>query len=141
MAEALLRQMGGPRFNVRSAGSHPAGFIHPLAVETMRRMNVPMDGQRSKSWNEFARDPNDIIITVCDHAASEPCPVWLGRPATAHWSLPDPSFHPGTDEDCLAAAAAVANKLKGWFEQLLKLPVDELSPEQLKQELQRIGQS
>jgi arsenate reductase len=141
MAEALLKHMGGSRFNVRSAGSRLAGYVHPLAIETLRRMNIPTDKLYSKSWNEFANEPNDIIITVCDSAASEPCPVWPGRPATAHWSLPDPSFHPGTEEERLAFAAGVANKLKGWFEQLLKLPLDELSPQQLKTELQRIGQT
>jgi len=141
MAEALFRHMAGSRFEVGSAGSHPAGFIHPLTIETMRRMNVPMDGQFSKSWDEFADVPNDIILTLCDSAASIPCPVWPGHPATAHWSLPDPSFIPGTNEDRLAAADDVARQLEHWFKQLLALPVETLSPQELKSALERIAQA
>lgn len=141
MAEALLRQMGGPRFIARSAGSHPAGYIHPLAIETMRRMGIPMNGQHSKSWNELAGETHHIIITVCDSAASQPCPVWPGHPATGHWSLPDPSLCPGADEERLAAAAGVADRLRRWLHQLIALPLETLTPEQVRSELRRIAES
>ncbi len=140
MAEALLRHMGGDRFNAHSAGTEPAGFIHPLVIETMERMNVPIEGQYSKGWNEFAREPHDIIITLCDNAASQPCPAWSGNPATAHWSLPDPSFYPGSEHDRRAAAEAIARRLQYWIGQLITLPLDNLTPDQLKSELQRIGE-
>ena len=142
MGETLLRHVGGDRFRAHSAGSDPAGFIHPLAVETMRRLNTPVfDDQYSKSWDEFADDQLDIIITVCDSAASQPCPTWPGHPATAHWSLPDPSFYPGSEQDRLAAAEAVARRFQHWIEQLIALPIDGLSPEELEAELERISET
>jgi len=141
MAEATLRHMGGERFRALSAGSDPAGYIHPLAIETMRRLKTPIDQEQySKSWDEFAHEEIDVIITVCDHAATQTCPVWPGHPATAHWSLPDPSFLPGSDEERLAAAEAVARQLQAWIGQLIALSLEELSPEQLKAEVQRIAQ-
>lgn len=139
LAEAILRHLGGSRFIARSAGSNPAGYVHPLAIETLRSLGISTHGLYSKSWNEFANERNDIIITVCDHAATQPCPTWPGHPATAHWGLPDPSFHTGSDEDRLAAAQAVAHQLQLWIGQLVALPLDTLSPAQLKAELQRIA--
>jgi len=141
MAEALLRQMAGPRLEVRSAGSDPAGYIHPLAIDTMRRMGIPLVGQYSKSWNELADLRHDIVITVCDHAACSPAPAWRGKPVIIHWSLPDPSFAPGSIEDRLAAADAVAQRLQEWFRQLLALPLEDLPPERLQLEIDRIPQS
>ena len=140
MAEATLRHLGGERFRALSAGSSPAGYIHPLAIEAMRRLNTPIvDDQYSKSWDEFTDQEVDVIITVCDSAATQPCPTWAGHPATAHWSLPDPSFLPGSDEVRLAAAEAVARQLQSWVSELIELPLDELTPEQLRSELQRIA--
>lgn len=139
MAEALLRHIGGDAFEVRSAGSSPAGYIHPLVFDAMEALKVPVENQRSKSWNEFTADANDIIITLCDSAASEPCPTWPGHPATAHWSTPDPSFMPGTEKDRIEAATAIARRLKEKIERLTQLPLDDLSPEQLKTELNRIA--
>jgi arsenate reductase len=127
MAEALLRRLGGERFAAFSAGSNPAGYVHPLAVEAMRRMGISMDGQYSKSWDDFADTPMDIIITVCDSAASQVCPVWPGHPATAHWSLPDPSFMPGSDEERVEAALVVARQARQWIEKLIALPLQEMS--------------
>lgn len=141
MAEALLRHIGGDRFNAHSAGAEPSGFVHPLVIETMHRMNVSTEGQYSKSWNELADDRYDIIITLCDYAADQPCPTWPGHPATAHWGLPDPSFYPGSDEDRLAAADRVANQIRHWIEQMVALPLNDLTADQLKAELERIGQA
>lgn len=130
MAEALLRRLGGERFAAFSAGSNPAGYVHPLAVEAMRRMGISMDGQYSKSWDDFADTPMDIIITVCDSAASQVCPVWPGHPATAHWSLPDPSFMPGSDEERVEAALVVARQARQWIEKLIALPLREMDDPQ-----------
>lgn len=138
MAEALLRDLDDPRFEARSAGSDPAGYIHPVAIETLRRMNVSLEGQYSKGWDEFADDENHIIITVCDHAASQPCPTWPGHPATAHWPLPDPSFVSGTEEDRVQLATQIANLLKERILKLIKLPLDRLTSEQVRTELARI---
>jgi len=111
MAEAILRHFGQDRFEVFSAGSHPAGFVHPLAVEAMRRLNVPMQGHVSKSWDEFANRPMDVVITVCDAAAGQSCPLPYGNSLTVHWPLPDPVFHPGTDEERVEFAVRVARRL------------------------------
>jgi len=138
MAEALLRHLGGSRFNAYSAGSHPAGYVHPLATESIRLMGISTAGQYSKSWDEFADTRIDIVLTLCDHAASQPCPVFPGPAVRAHWSLPDPVFAPGTDEERLAFAQLVANRLRSWIEQLIRLPLDILSPQQLRAALERI---
>jgi arsenate reductase len=94
LAEALLNHRGGGSIRAFSAGSHPKGAPHPLALETLARHGVPPGDARSKSWDEFA-EPGapamDVVITVCDNAAGEVCPVWPGHPARAHWSLPDPA--------------------------------------------------
>lgn len=112
MAEAILRHLAGDRFEAFSAGSHPAGFVHPLTIETMLRMNIPMEDQSSKSWDEFASTSFDVVITVCDAAAREPCPTWPDDPLTTHWSLPDPAYHPGTEEERLEFALRIAQRLR-----------------------------
>jgi len=121
MAEALLRSLGGDRFEALSAGSHPAGFIHGLAIEAMARMNIDLDGHESKSWDTYAETPLDLVITVCDNAAGETCPTWPGSPLTAHWSLPDPAYHPGTDMDRIRFASRVAERLRMKIEGLIEL--------------------
>ena len=104
LAEALMNDpsVGGGRLRGHSAGSHPKGRVHPLAIDTLRERGHQTDGLRSKSWDEFARPgaPRmDFIITVCDQAAAEPCPLWPGHPATEHWGMPDPAAVAGSDED------------------------------------------
>ena len=94
MAEALLNREGEGRFRAFSAGSHPKGEPHPIALELLRSQGFPTEELRSKSWNEFTRPGSpeiDLIITVCDNAAGESCPVWPGRPITAHWGIEDPA--------------------------------------------------
>jgi arsenate reductase len=139
MAEALLRHLGGDRFEAYSAGSHPAGFVHPLATEAMAGMNMSTDGQNSKSWNDFATTPVDVVITLCDAAASETCPVWPGAPLTAHWSLPDPVGHFGSDEERTAFATAVAQRLRAKIEGLIKLDWS-ADPKELADRLRFLGE-
>jgi arsenate reductase len=94
MAEALLNHLGRGHFRASSAGSHPKGEVHPLALQTLALNGVPAENPRSKSWDEFAAPgapPIDFVVTVCDSAAAEPCPVWPGHPKTAHWSIQDPA--------------------------------------------------
>src|SRR6188474_1136799 len=101
MAEALLNFRGQGRFHAFSAGSHPGGEVHPLAIETLDRHGIPIGHVRSKSWDEFAASdapPLDFVFTVCDRAAAEVCPIWPGQPMTAHWGLPDPAVVAGTIE-------------------------------------------
>jgi len=102
MAEVLLNDRGEDRYHAFSAGSHPKGQVHPLAIETLRHNNLPAEGLRSKSWDEFSAPgaPHvDFVITVCDQAALEVCPIWPGRPATAHWSIADPAAIDGSDRE------------------------------------------
>ena len=121
MAEALLRHLGHERFEAFSAGSHPAGFIHELAVAVMQRLDVPLVDQSSKSWDEFAQTPIDLVITLCDEAAREPCPVWPASPLTVHWSLPDPAYYPGDEEERLEFAMRIAERLRMKIEGLLEI--------------------
>ena len=100
LAEAILRESGGGRFASWSAGSHPTGRVHPMALAMLESLRIPTDGLRSKSWDELARPgapAMDIAITVCDNAAHEVCPVWPGQPVTAHWGVPDPAAATGDD--------------------------------------------
>jgi len=139
MAEAMLRHVGGERFAAFSAGTQPALMIHPLAVEAMRRLGVSMEGQYSKGWEALEGVDLDVIITVCDAAAMTPCPAYLGkRRPTAHWSLPDPSHFGGAENQRQALADFVAERLKLAIEKLVQLPLDSLTPEQLRDELMRI---
>jgi arsenate reductase len=118
LAESLVNDpsVGGGRFRAFSAGSHPKGQIHPLALATLQAHGHAVDGLRSKSWDEFgaADAPRvDYVITVCDNAAAEACPMWPGHPATEHWSLPDPAAVEGTAEQRRAAFQAVYDDLRG----------------------------
>ncbi len=102
MAEALINTMGDGRFAAYSAGSHPGGTVNPFAIEQVAATGYPVDALRSKSWNEFAvsgAPVMDFIITVCDNAAGEVCPVWPGHPMTAHWGVEDPAAVEGTDDE------------------------------------------
>jgi arsenate reductase len=127
MAEAMLNDpaLGGGRFRAFSAGSHPRGEVHPLAIALLREHGVPVEGLRSKSWDEFAAPgapPIDVVITVCDNAAAEECPVWPGRPATMHWSIPDPAAAAGSDAERRQAFADAMRLLRGRIERLVADP-------------------
>src|SRR5712672_3631344 len=102
MAEALMNHKGQPHFTAHSAGSHPSGKVHPEALSQLQSAHVPANGLRSKNWDEFSK-PNapelDFVITVCDNAAKEVCPIWPGQPMTAHWGIPDPAAVQGTNEE------------------------------------------
>ena len=94
LAEAILNRDGAGRYRAFSAGSHPKGEVHPAALELLVHLGLPTEGYRSKSWDEFAApgaSPLDLIVTVCDNAAGEVCPIWPGKPAKAHWGIPDPA--------------------------------------------------
>lgn len=121
MAEAILRHLGGDRFQALSAGSFPAGFVHPLTIEVLKQLDIPMGNQESKSWDEFADKPVDVVITVCDAAAEETCPTWRGEPIAAHWSLPDPACLMASDEERLELALRVAQRLRAKIQGLVEL--------------------
>ncbi len=142
MAEALLNTIGSPRFKAFSAGSYPSGRPNPFALEQVKALGYPVESVRSKSWDEFAQ-PNsphmDIIITVCDNAAGETCPVWPGHPTTAHWGFPDPSDTAGEAEAKRAAFGEVCHAIRQRILLLVDLRDDELKNLSLSNELKRIA--
>src|SRR4029434_11284140 len=143
MAEVLQQHLGSGRFTAYSAGSHPKGTVHPLAIATLQSMGLPVDGLRSKSWQEFARPdapPLDMIVTVCDAAAGEVCPLWPGQPIAAHWGVEDPAAFQGTEDARRAKFREVALILRRRIEQFLSLPLATLDRRTLQARLQEIGQ-
>jgi arsenate reductase len=142
MAEVMANHLGRGRFRAFSAGSHPNGKVNPWAIETMRSAGMPTSDLRSKSWDEFARPGApafDFIITVCDNAANEVCPVWPGKPTTAHWGVPDPAAIEGTDGDKRAAFKDAMATLRRRIELLMALPLDKLDRLSIQDNLRRIG--
>ncbi len=126
LAEALLNHLGGGRYRAFSAGSRPVGRVNPLAFDCLRDRGLSPSGLRSKGWEEFANagaPAMDLVITVCDNAAGETCPVWPGHPMTAHWGVPDPAAAEGTDALKRAAFAAAANALEDRIRRLVALPI------------------
>ena len=142
LAEAYLNMAGKGRLQAYSAGSKPGGAVNPFALELLERNGVPAEGVRSKSWDEFAASgaPHmDIVITVCDSAAAEPCPFWPGQPATAHWGLPDPAAVEGTDDQKRKAFLAAYATLSNRINLLLNLPLERLDRLALKRNLGEIA--
>ena len=143
LAEALIQKYGGKRFRGYSAGSHPVGKINPVAIELLSSYGHPVDGLRSKSWDEFTLPDApelDAVITVCDNAAGEVCPVWPGNPVKAHWGMEDPAAFKGKFHEKLSVFEIVYRKLQRRIELLVKLPPDKLGPSQLQKSLEEIGQ-
>lgn len=134
LAEALLNHLGGGRFRAVSAGSQPKGEPHPMALEVLRAHGIPASGVRSKSWHEFAgpdADPIDLVITVCDNAAGESCPVWPGRPIAAHWGIEDPAAVEGEGQRKAFEQAMLY--LRNRIGLLLALPDDAIDQLALRQ--------
>jgi arsenate reductase (thioredoxin) len=123
MAEALINQIGGGRYRAWSAGSVPAGYVHPKSIETLQRHGLDPGQPRSKSWNELAEQSFDLVITVCDQAAGESCPRFPGSPKKLHWSTPDPAKAIGSDSDIDAAFDRIFLRLKNRVEELVKSSV------------------
>lgn len=142
LAECLLNREGGGRFRAFSAGSHPKGAIDPTVLALLRTGGYPTRDLRSKSWDEFARPgapPLDFIITVCDNAAGEVCPIWPGQPVSAHWGLPDPAAFEGPELEKLAFCSDVVRMLQRRIALFLALPVEGLDRLSLQNRLNGIG--
>lgn len=142
MAEVLLNAMGKGRFTAFSAGSHPKGRVHPLALELIRKNRLPTEGLRSKDWAEFSRTgapQMDFVFTVCDHAAAETCPVWLGQPMTANWGIPDPAAVEGNDESKRRAFFTAYSQLSQRISIFVNLPLARLDRLALQKKLVEIG--
>jgi arsenate reductase (thioredoxin) len=142
LGEVLLNHWSKGRFRAYSAGSFPKDQVNPLTLELLRSMKLPTDGLRAKSWSEFAKPDApkmDFVFTVCDQAASEPCPIWPGQPITAHWGVPDPASVEGTEAQEIAAFRDAYNRLDARIKLFLALPFDKLDRLALKREADRIG--
>lgn len=142
LAEAILNREGKGRFRAYSAGSHPKGKVHPLALRLLSELGYPTDGFRSKSWSEFA-DPNapllDFVFTVCDNAAGEVCPIWPGQPMTAHWGIEDPAAVDGSELEQKAAFARAARYLKNRISAFVNLPITSIDRMSLQHKVRQIG--
>jgi arsenate reductase (thioredoxin) len=143
LAEALLNYRGRGRYRAFSAGSHPKGEVHPLALETLQKHHIPFDEPRSKNWNEFAKPGTpvmDFVFTVCDNAAGEVCPVWPGQPITAHWGISDPAAVEGSDEEQRRAFTRAFRELDTRIQLFTSLRMETLDRLAIKREVDRIGQ-
>jgi arsenate reductase (thioredoxin) len=144
MAEAILNRLGRSKFRAFSAGSQPAGYVHPLALQMLRNGHYDVHGLRSKPWDEFAAPDApklDFVFTVCDDAAKEVCPVWPGQPMTAHWGLPDPAKAEGSEAERAAAFADTMRMLTQRIGIFVSLPLDKLSKLALQKQLDAIGKT
>jgi protein-tyrosine-phosphatase len=144
MAEALLNFRGRGRFRAFSAGSQPKGEVHPLTLETLAEARLPVEGARSKSWDEFAgagAPKLDFVFTVCGNAAKEPCPHWPGQPMTAHWGVDDPAAVEGAPEERRRAFERALRELDARIKLFIDLPIASLDQMALRERLREIGRT
>lgn len=142
IAECVLNRLGGGVFTGYSAGSHPSGAVHPLALEVLADNDFPLEGLRSKNWDEFAAadaPKMDFIFTVCDNAAGEVCPVWPGQPVTAHWGLPDPAAVEGSEAEKRLAFADTLRAFNHRIDIFVNLPLSSLDKLSIQNRLDEIG--
>jgi arsenate reductase len=144
LAEALMNRLGVGRFVAHSAGSAPKGEVNPHALPIVERLGFDAADFRSKSWEEFAQagaPPLDFVVTVCDNAAGEVCPIWPGQPMTAHWGIPDPAAATGTEAEVALAFAEACRQLTNRINLFLALPVESIDRMSLQTRMREIGQN
>ncbi len=142
MGEALFNTLGEGRFKAYSAGSHPTGRVNPFAIEQVKALYYPVENLRSKSWDEFAvpgAPELDFVVTVCDKAAGEICPLWPGQPVTAHWGFSDPAAVEGSDEEKRAAFASAMRQIRYRVQLFLSLPLETLDRMAIESRMRSIG--
>ncbi len=141
LGEALFNHLSAGRIKAFSAGSFPVGKVNPNALASLANHDLPTDGYRSQSWDDFADRKIDIVITVCDNAAGETCPIYLNDAIRAHWGLADPAHVTGTEEQIKAAFEATYTALETRIKKMLALPLDDLTDQQLLEQLNAIGKT
>jgi arsenate reductase len=144
LGEALFNTMSAGRFQAFSAGSHPSGKVNPFAIEQVKALGYPTESLRSKSWDEFAQPgapEMDFVVTVCDNAAGEACPIWPGHPMTAHWGFPDPAAVEGTEGEKRAAFAQTLRQIRHRVQLFLSLPLESLDRMAIENKMRAIGQN
>ena len=142
IAEAVMNREGKDRIRAYSAGSHPAGTVHPFAIDLLQSLKFDVTGARSKSWDEFAAPdapPMDFVFTVCDSAAAETCPIWPGQPVSAHWGVPDPAAAEGNEAERRVAFSEAYRMLSARIATFAALPLASLDRLRLQQQLDEIG--
>lgn len=138
--EYLLRHLGGPRFQVFSAGAFPTGRVNPIAIQVLKNVyHIDASAARSKSWEEFKDVEFDFVVTVCDNAR-ETCPIWLGKPIVAHWSSPDPAAVEGRDAEKYRAFKEVAFQINRRLQLFTSLPIEKLDRLKLIAAIREIGE-
>lgn len=144
LGESIINKIGRGKFLGLSAGSHPKGHVHPLALDVLQQFGFPSEGLRSKSWDELAAPhgpPLDFVFTVCDRAAGEGCPHWSGQPITAHWGIPDPAAVEGTDIQKVQAFQEAFRLMQTRIRLFLSLPLASIDRLRLRARLDEIGQT
>jgi arsenate reductase len=144
LAESIMNKRGKGQFRGFSAGSHPNGKVNPLALDLLKQLDFPTEGLRSKSWDEFAGPSGtyfDFVITVCDNAAGETCPVWPGMPITAHWGIPDPAAVEGTEMEKKAAFTLAFKTMDNRIKLFLSLPIASTDQMRIKERMDAIGKT
>lgn len=137
--EAITNHLAKGHIVAQSAGSHPAGVVHPLALHYLRENDIAVEGLQSQSWDAFENFKPDLVITVCDAAAGETCPIWFGNAIKMHWGLSDPSQIEGSDEAKALGFRACIAEIKKRVAKLLAVAEQDLSPAELKAELAKCG--
>jgi arsenate reductase len=144
LAEVLMNRLSKGRFRAYSAGSHPAGEVNPFTLELLHSKGFATDGLRSKNWDGFTKPDAptmDFVITVCDKAAGEVCPIWPGQPMTAHWGFEDPAAAQGSDEARRKVFMKVFVEIARRIELMLALPIEKLDHLALERQVRNIGQT
>jgi protein-tyrosine-phosphatase len=144
LAECIMNRVGAGKFRAYSAGSMPKGQVHPQAIKLLAGLGYETAQLRSKSWDEFAKSDGpqfDFIMTVCDNAAGETCPVWPGKPIQAHWGIPDPAAVEGPDSEVALAFADAYRMLNNRIELFTALPIESLDRLAMKRGMDEIGQT
>ena len=144
LAEAILDRLGEGRIRAHSAGSHPQGRVHPMALELLEARGHDVSSLRSKSWSELeapGAPALDFVFTVCDDAANEVCPIWPGQPVTAHWGVPDPAAFEGSEDERRRAFSRAYQALHLRIERFIRLPFETLDRATLGARLEEIGKT
>ena len=139
LAEAITRQRAGSRLSVMSAGSKPAGVVHPLTLRYLKERGIPVKGLKSKSWESLDGDPVDIVVTVCDRAAGEACPLWLGSAKKVHWGLADPSAVKGDEAAQRQAFLDTIDTLEARIAKLLEFPLERETATAITGRMSKLG--
>lgn len=138
LSEAIANHLSAGQITAYSAGSAPAGEVHPLTIKYLTARGIATEGLRSQSWDDFEHISPDLVITVCDNAANEPCPIWFGNTLKVHWGLPDPSKLQGADAEIEVAFYAVMDTISARMQALLALDLSQGASMQLREKLKQL---